>query len=117
MFSVPGVEFYIDGGVRRGTDVVKALCLGARGVATGRPFVYALQYGTEGVRHAIQSEPFLSRFLHLIHRSITASAACSSSSFADGMCSFSSVALVCAFFSSHPRRDRNDDAPDRSYED
>lgn len=78
VFSVPGVEFYIDGGVRRGTDVVKALCLGARGVAMGRPFVYALQYGTEGVRHAIQSELFLSRFPHLIHPS-TASAACSSS--------------------------------------
>ena len=55
VFSIPGVEFYIDGGIRRGTDVVKALCLGARGVALGRPFVYALQYGTEGVRHAVQS--------------------------------------------------------------
>lgn len=55
VFSVPGVEFYVDGGIRRGTDVVKAICLGARGVALGRPFVYALQYGTEGVRHAIQS--------------------------------------------------------------
>lgn len=56
VFSAPGVEIYIDGGVRRGTDVVKALCLGAKGVAMGRPFVYALQYGTEGIRHAIQSE-------------------------------------------------------------
>ena len=34
-------EVYIDGGVRRGTDVLKALCLGARGVGLGRPFLYA----------------------------------------------------------------------------
>lgn len=55
VFGLPNVEIYVDGGVRRGTDVVKALCLGARGVALGRPFMYALQYGTEGVRAAIQS--------------------------------------------------------------
>lgn len=58
VFDIPGVEIYIDGGVRRGTDVVKAICLGAKGVGMGRPFVYALQYGTEGVRHAITSECF-----------------------------------------------------------
>ncbi|KAJ9102023.1 hypothetical protein QFC19_004949 [Naganishia cerealis] len=46
-------EIYIDGGIRRGTDVVKALCLGARGVGLGRPFMYSLTYGEEGVRHAI----------------------------------------------------------------
>lgn len=49
-------EIYVDGGIRRGTDVVKALCLGARGVGLGRPFMYALTYGEEGVRHAIDSE-------------------------------------------------------------
>lgn len=49
-------EVYIDGGIRRGTDVVKALCLGAKGVGMGRPFMYALTYGEEGVRHAIDSE-------------------------------------------------------------
>ncbi|KAF9518488.1 hypothetical protein BS47DRAFT_1370996 [Hydnum rufescens UP504] len=54
VFALPHVEIYVDGGVRRGTDVVKALCLGARGVALGRPFMYALQYGTEGVRAAVQ---------------------------------------------------------------
>ncbi|KAL4955419.1 FMN-dependent dehydrogenase-domain-containing protein [Aspergillus filifer] len=49
------VEVYLDGGVRRGTDVVKALCLGATGVGIGRPFLYALGgYGTEGVVKAIQ---------------------------------------------------------------
>jgi isopentenyl diphosphate isomerase/L-lactate dehydrogenase-like FMN-dependent dehydrogenase len=49
-------EVYIDGGVRRGTDVVKALCLGAKGVGLGRPMLYALTYGEEGVVHAIESE-------------------------------------------------------------
>lgn len=44
------VEVYLDGGVRRGTDIVKALCLGARGVGLGRPFLYGLSaYGTDGV--------------------------------------------------------------------
>lgn len=47
---------YIDGGARRGTDVVKALCLGAKGVGMGRPFLYSLTYGKEGVVHAIESE-------------------------------------------------------------
>ncbi|KAH8081967.1 FMN-dependent dehydrogenase-domain-containing protein [Filobasidium floriforme] len=47
-------EIYIDGGIRRGTDVVKALCLGAKGVGMGRPFMYALTYGEDGVAHAIE---------------------------------------------------------------
>lgn len=38
-------EVYLDGGVRRGTDVVKALALGARAVAVGRPQVWALAAG------------------------------------------------------------------------
>ncbi|KAK9474649.1 FMN-dependent dehydrogenase-domain-containing protein [Dipodascopsis tothii] len=49
------MEVYIDGGVRRGTDIIKALCLGARGVGIGRPFLYAMStYGEDGVRRAIQ---------------------------------------------------------------
>ena len=41
----------MDGGVRRGTDVLKALCLGASGVLIGRPYLYALAVGgAEGVR-------------------------------------------------------------------
>ncbi|KAK4935993.1 hypothetical protein LTR10_023040 [Elasticomyces elasticus] len=49
------VEVYLDGGVRRGSDIVKALCLGARGVGLGRPFLYGLSaYGTEGVVKAIE---------------------------------------------------------------
>ncbi|OXC64351.1 hypothetical protein AYX13_06242 [Cryptococcus neoformans] len=47
-------EVYIDGGCRRGTDVVKALCLGAKGVGMGRPFLYSLTYGEEGAVHAIE---------------------------------------------------------------
>ena len=39
------VPVLIDGGVRRGTDVLKALCLGAHGVLIGRPFLYALAVG------------------------------------------------------------------------
>ncbi|KAJ0350525.1 hypothetical protein KNSL1_003928 [Colletotrichum chrysophilum] len=50
-------DIYVDGGVMRGTDVVKALCLGARAVGIGRGFMYALSaYGTEGVLKAISSE-------------------------------------------------------------
>jgi L-lactate dehydrogenase (cytochrome) len=33
------IEVYIDGGVRRGTDVLKALALGATAVGLGRPFL------------------------------------------------------------------------------
>ncbi|CCM00779.1 uncharacterized protein FIBRA_02821 [Fibroporia radiculosa] len=48
-------EVYIDGGVRRGTDVLKALCLGARGVGIGRPFLYANGiWGEEGCLRVIQ---------------------------------------------------------------
>lgn len=36
------VEVLLDGGVRRGTDVIKALALGARAVLIGRPYVYGL---------------------------------------------------------------------------
>jgi L-lactate dehydrogenase (cytochrome) len=43
-----------DGGIRRGTDVLKALALGARFVLVGRPFNYAAAIaGAAGVRHAI----------------------------------------------------------------
>ncbi|BGP54457.1 hypothetical protein JCM8202v2_002037 [Rhodotorula sphaerocarpa] len=49
------IEVYLDGGVRRGTDVVKALCLGARGVGLGRPILYAQSaYGAAGVSKALQ---------------------------------------------------------------
>ncbi|CAK4033524.1 FMN-dependent dehydrogenase [Lecanosticta acicola] len=47
------LEVYIDGGIRRGTDIFKALCLGAKAVGIARTFLYALQYGQEGVEHLI----------------------------------------------------------------
>jgi len=40
-------EILIDGGVRRGTDVIKALALGAKAVMIGRPYLYALAAGGE----------------------------------------------------------------------
>lgn len=49
------IEIYVDGGIRRGTDIIKALCLGARGVGIGRPFLYAMSaYGLPGVDRACQ---------------------------------------------------------------
>lgn len=36
------VEVYLDGGVRRGSDILKALALGARAVFIGRPAIYGL---------------------------------------------------------------------------
>ena len=49
------LEIFIDGGVRRGNDVLKALCLGAKGVGLGRPFLYANScYGKDGVQKAIE---------------------------------------------------------------
>ena len=44
----------VDSGFRRGTDVLKAMCLGADFVFMGRPFVYAVAVaGERGVAHAI----------------------------------------------------------------
>ncbi|KAF2147836.1 hypothetical protein K461DRAFT_298447 [Myriangium duriaei CBS 260.36] len=49
------IEVFIDGGVRRATDIIKALCLGAKGVGIGRPFLYAMSaYGLPGVDRAMQ---------------------------------------------------------------
>ncbi|PGH08305.1 hypothetical protein AJ80_07901 [Polytolypa hystricis UAMH7299] len=48
-------EILVDGGVRRGTDVLKALALGATAVGIGRPFMYALStHGTDGVCRALE---------------------------------------------------------------
>jgi len=52
--AVPGLPVMLDSGVRRGTDVLKALALGARCVFVGRPFNYAASVaGEAGVAHAI----------------------------------------------------------------
>lgn len=51
------MEIYVDGGIRRGTDVLKALCLGAKAVGLGRPFLYAQSaYGPDGVVRVVESE-------------------------------------------------------------
>jgi len=48
-------EIYLDSGVRRGTDIIKALALGARAVLVGRPLVYGLgAAGEPGVRRAFE---------------------------------------------------------------
>ena len=59
--ALPGVvaavdgacEVWVDGGIRRGLDVLVALALGAQGVLVGRPFYWALAAaGRDGVAHA-----------------------------------------------------------------
>src|SRR4029453_7354484 len=49
-------EVYVDGGVRRGTDVLMALALGARAVLVGRPAMYGLAFGgSKGGEQALES--------------------------------------------------------------
>jgi isopentenyl diphosphate isomerase/L-lactate dehydrogenase-like FMN-dependent dehydrogenase len=50
------VEVLFDSGIRTGSDIVKALGLGARAVMVGRPWAYGLGLGgTDGVRHVLRS--------------------------------------------------------------
>jgi isopentenyl diphosphate isomerase/L-lactate dehydrogenase-like FMN-dependent dehydrogenase len=49
------IEVWMDGGIRRGTDIAKALCLGARAVLCGRAYAYGLAAaGEDGVNRAIE---------------------------------------------------------------
>jgi L-lactate dehydrogenase (cytochrome) len=54
------IDVYLDGGIRRGSDVVKALALGARAILIGRPYIYGLavsqQRGVEGVLGILRNE-------------------------------------------------------------
>ena len=51
------IEVLVDGGIKRGTDVVKALCLGARGVGVGRAALWGLGAGgPAGVERTLESE-------------------------------------------------------------
>lgn len=51
------IEVWVDGGIKRGTDVVKALCLGAKAVGVGRPALFGLGAGgPEGVARTFESE-------------------------------------------------------------
>ncbi len=48
------IEIILDGGIRRGTDIIKAIALGARAVAVGRPYLYGLgAAGEAGVSKAL----------------------------------------------------------------
>ena len=48
-------EVYVDGGIRRGTDILKALALGARAVLVGRPILWGLAVnGAQGVSHVLE---------------------------------------------------------------
>jgi isopentenyl diphosphate isomerase/L-lactate dehydrogenase-like FMN-dependent dehydrogenase len=58
------VPVFVDGGVRRGTDVFKALALGAKAVGIGRPYIWGLgSFGQEGVEKVID---ILTRELRIV---------------------------------------------------
>jgi isopentenyl diphosphate isomerase/L-lactate dehydrogenase-like FMN-dependent dehydrogenase len=49
------IPVFVDGGVRRGTDIFKALASGARGVGIGRPYIWGLSaFGQEGVERVLE---------------------------------------------------------------
>ncbi|KAH6894571.1 FMN-dependent dehydrogenase [Thelonectria olida] len=48
------LQVFIDGGFERGSDILKAIALGATAVGIARPFLYSLVYGQEGVKHLSQ---------------------------------------------------------------
>ncbi|ESZ93687.1 hypothetical protein SBOR_5927 [Sclerotinia borealis F-4128] len=49
-----GMEVFVDGGIMRGTDIFKALCLGAKAVGIGRGFLFALGWGQSGVEKYVE---------------------------------------------------------------
>jgi 4-hydroxymandelate oxidase len=61
--SVNGrIPVFVDGGIRRGTDMFKALALGAKGVGIGRPYIWGLSaFGQDGVE----------RVLDILHAELT----------------------------------------------
>ena len=49
------IEVLMDGGIRRGSDIVKAICLGARAVLCGRAYAYGLAAaGEAGITRALE---------------------------------------------------------------
>jgi 4-hydroxymandelate oxidase len=69
------IEILMDGGVRRGTDVVKALAMGARAVLLGRPILWGL---------AVDGAAGVTRVLDLLRTELdTAMALCGVSSVGD----------------------------------
>ncbi len=47
------IDVLVDGGIRRGTDVLKALALGARAVMVGRPVIWGLAVGGEAAARTV----------------------------------------------------------------
>jgi L-lactate dehydrogenase (cytochrome) len=62
------MEVLMDGGVRRGTDIVKAICLGAKAVLVGRAYAYGMAAaGHAGITRALQIlRDDVARTLHLL---------------------------------------------------
>jgi isopentenyl diphosphate isomerase/L-lactate dehydrogenase-like FMN-dependent dehydrogenase len=49
------IPVFVDGGFRRGTDILKALAIGARAVGIGRPYIWGLSsFGQEGVERVLE---------------------------------------------------------------
>jgi isopentenyl diphosphate isomerase/L-lactate dehydrogenase-like FMN-dependent dehydrogenase len=49
------IDVYVDGGIRRGTDILKALALGAKAVLVGRPILWGLAVdGEQGVKSVLE---------------------------------------------------------------
>ena len=68
-------EVYVDGGIRRGTDIVKALALGARAVLLGRPPLWGLSVsGADGVKAVLD---------HLLDETVRAMRLCGAASLAE----------------------------------
>ena len=67
-FPLPDGRFqiFVDGGVRRASDVLKAIAMGATAVGIGRPFLYAYScYGVDGMDRALEilkASRWLTRF-------------------------------------------------------
>jgi L-lactate dehydrogenase (cytochrome) len=54
-YDAESFQVFIDGGIRRGADVFKAVALGARAVGIGRPVLYSLaSFGEQGVNKMLQ---------------------------------------------------------------
>jgi isopentenyl diphosphate isomerase/L-lactate dehydrogenase-like FMN-dependent dehydrogenase len=49
------IPIFVDSGFRRGTDIVKALAMGAQGVCVGRPYIWGLgAFGQPGVERVME---------------------------------------------------------------
>jgi isopentenyl diphosphate isomerase/L-lactate dehydrogenase-like FMN-dependent dehydrogenase len=68
------IEVWVDGGIKRGTDVVKALCLGATAVGIGRAALFGLGAGGQaGVERTFESEFPVNYFMatrNILHRRV-----------------------------------------------